>query len=117
MELEKLLVIVAFILTLMLGVHNLWVIEGASTSAQCGDNICHISEENAGNCLQDCYGICGDCICEATEKFECPTDCDDECKIAPVDSYERQIFFANLFMIITISGLFSFYIWSNHRRW
>jgi hypothetical protein len=82
METEKILVIVAFILTLIIGFHNLTAIHGASTSLDCEEEPCDEIETSENIAAQ-----------------------------------EKQIFYVNAFMIAIISGLFMFYIWSNHRRW
>jgi hypothetical protein len=82
MEIEKMLVIVAFILTLIISFNNLVSIQGASTSLECEEEPCAEIETNENIAAQ-----------------------------------EKQIFYVNAFMIVIISSLFMFYIWSNHARW
>ncbi|MBT3940486.1 hypothetical protein HOD83_00195 [Candidatus Woesearchaeota archaeon] len=114
MKLKKAVIILSLVFILVISLNNLWTIHSASTSSQCGDGVCHVSEETLGTCPQDCTTICGNCVCEEAEVLTCTSDCEDGCK---AETSDEQFFFANLAMIMIISVILLFYIWSNHVRW
>ena len=105
------LILISIILFLISG-GIAWITGAFSdTSHICGNSICEVGESKIF-CPEDCFGDCGDNICEGSEFLDCKIDCQDFSE----NNIQKQTQFSSGVWLIFLVSLIIVFAWFYKKK-